>query len=57
MDFAIKATNITKTFPGVRALTDVSIEIVAGETHSVVGENGARITGHGTARVFRAGAV
>jgi ABC-type sugar transport system ATPase subunit len=41
MDIAIKATNITKTFPGVRALTDVSIEIAAGETHSVVGENGA----------------
>ena len=41
MDFAIRAANITKTFPGVKALTDVSIDIIAGETHSVVGENGA----------------
>jgi ABC-type sugar transport system ATPase subunit len=41
MEFAIRAKNITKTFPGVKALTDVSLDILAGETHSIVGENGA----------------
>jgi len=39
--YAIRAKNITKTFPGVKALTDVSLDIVSGETHSIVGENGA----------------
>ncbi|MBI9105467.1 MAG: sugar ABC transporter ATP-binding protein [Spirochaetales bacterium] len=33
--------NISKEFPGVKALTDVSISIKAGEVHAIVGENGA----------------
>ena len=33
--------NITKTFPGVKALTDVNLKIMPGEIHAVVGENGA----------------
>lgn len=33
--------NITKEFPGVKALTDVSISINSGEVHAIVGENGA----------------
>jgi ABC-type sugar transport system ATPase subunit len=33
--------NITKTFPGVVALDDVSIEVAPGEIHAMVGENGA----------------
>lgn len=37
----LKVINITKTFPGVAALQDVSIEILPGEIHAVVGENGA----------------
>lgn len=41
MDYAIRIRNITKTFPGVKALTDVSLDIYAGEAHSIVGENGA----------------
>ncbi len=33
--------NITKTFPGVKALDDVSFSINKGEIHSILGENGA----------------
>ena len=32
---------ISKSFPGVRALDNVSIEILAGEVHALMGENGA----------------
>jgi ABC-type sugar transport system ATPase subunit len=32
---------VTKTFPGVVAVDDVSIEILPGEIHAMVGENGA----------------
>ncbi len=32
---------MTKSFPGVRALDDVSLEIEAGEVHALMGENGA----------------
>lgn len=33
--------NISKSFPGVRALMDVSFAVQAGEVHALVGENGA----------------
>jgi ribose transport system ATP-binding protein len=33
--------HITKTYPGVTALRDVSLEITEGEIHALVGENGA----------------
>ena len=33
--------NINKSFPGVKALTDVSLAFEKGEVHAVVGENGA----------------
>ncbi|MFP4010268.1 MAG: sugar ABC transporter ATP-binding protein [Spirochaetaceae bacterium] len=33
--------NVTKTFPGVTALNDVSFSVHAGEVHGVCGENGA----------------
>lgn len=33
--------NITKEYPGVRALSDVSISFEKGEVHALIGENGA----------------
>ncbi len=37
----LEMRNITKVFPGVKALSDVSFEIKEGEIHALVGENGA----------------
>jgi putative multiple sugar transport system ATP-binding protein len=33
--------NITKEFPGVKALSNVSMEVRRGEIHAICGENGA----------------
>jgi ribose transport system ATP-binding protein len=33
--------SVVKTFPGVRALDDVSVALYAGETHALIGENGS----------------
>ena len=37
----LQAESIDKRYPGVHALDDVSLSIVPGEVHAVVGENGA----------------
>jgi ABC-type sugar transport system ATPase subunit len=37
----LEVRNITKRFPGVLALNDVSLKFMPGEVHAVVGENGA----------------
>ena len=37
----LEMRSITKTFPGVKALNDVNIQVEQGEIHALVGENGA----------------
>lgn len=37
----LEMRSITKEFPGVKALSDVSITVAAGEVHAICGENGA----------------
>ena len=37
----LEMKNITKTFPGVRALDGVNFDLCQGEIHALVGENGA----------------
>ena len=37
----LKASRISKSFPGVKALQDVEIELHAGSIHALLGENGA----------------
>jgi ribose transport system ATP-binding protein len=37
----LRLENIVKTFPGVRALDDVSFSVLPGEVHALMGENGA----------------
>lgn len=39
--FAIEMRGITKEFPGVRALDDVTIRVPPGHLHALLGENGA----------------
>ncbi|PWK71610.1 multiple monosaccharide ABC transporter ATP-binding protein [Aminobacter sp. AP02] len=37
----LEMRDITKTFPGVKALQNVNLDVRAGEIHAIVGENGA----------------
>ncbi len=40
-EYVLEARNIVKTFPGVKALSNVDLQVKKGEVHAVVGENGA----------------
>jgi len=40
-DYILQMKNITKLFPGVKALSDVTFHVMRGEIHALVGENGA----------------
>lgn len=41
MEPTLQAVHISKSFPGVKALTDVSVDFYPGEVHALLGENGA----------------
>jgi len=40
-EYLLEIENLTKDFPGVRALENVSLKVRKGEIHSICGENGA----------------
>ena len=50
----LQCHRIRKTFPGVLALDDVSLDVAAGSIHAIVGENGA---GKSTLMKILSGAV
>ena len=37
----LEMRSITKTFPGVKALANVSLDVARGDVHAICGENGA----------------
>lgn len=41
MDEILRLSHVSKTFPGVRALDDISFDLKRGEVHCLCGENGA----------------
>ncbi|MDF2602453.1 MAG: sugar transporter ATP-binding protein, partial [Methylobacterium brachiatum] len=41
MQPVLEMRGITKTFPGVKALSDVNLTVQPAEIHALVGENGA----------------
>src|SRR5215510_10423671 len=41
MGLSLELRNISKSFPGVRALNNVSLDVYSGEIHALLGENGA----------------
>jgi ribose transport system ATP-binding protein len=40
-EYVLEMKNISKEFPGVKALSNVSFKVKSGEIHALVGENGA----------------
>ncbi|MFV0504824.1 MAG: sugar ABC transporter ATP-binding protein [Lachnospirales bacterium] len=40
-EYLLEMTNIVKTFPGVKALSGVNLQVKIGEVHGLMGENGA----------------
>jgi ABC-type sugar transport system ATPase subunit len=53
-DFILEMRSITKTFPGVKALENVSLSVDRGKIHAICGENGA---GKSTLMKILAGAI
>ncbi|SAL10888.1 ABC transporter [Caballeronia udeis] len=41
MNSILRLDNITKSFPGVKALQGIHLDVAAGEVHALLGENGA----------------
>jgi len=41
MEVILKVTNLSKSFPGVKALTSIDFDLRDGEIHGLMGENGA----------------
>ena len=39
--YALQMVNISKEFPGVKALENVNFQVKKGEIHALCGENGA----------------
>ena len=39
--FILEMNNVSKNFPGVKALDDVTLQVRPGTVHSLMGENGA----------------
>jgi ABC-type sugar transport system ATPase subunit len=46
-DSILQFENVTKRFPGVLALDSVSFDVLKGEVHALVGENGGSDIGNG----------
>src|SRR4051812_7232112 len=38
---ALRIEHLSKTFPGTRALDDVSLDVAPGEVHALMGQNGS----------------
>ena len=41
MEYVLEMKDISKTFPGVKALDPVQLQVRPGEVHALMGENGA----------------
>ena len=40
-EMILRVKNVTKSFPGVKALKGVNLDIYSGEVHALLGEKGA----------------
>ena len=40
-EYFLRVRNVSKTFPSVKALDNVSFSVKKGEVHALIGENGA----------------